>query len=408
MKTIIFLVISFIWYLPIAAQVLEVKANRSAIVKVAPSANAEQFSERLSSGTRVQKIGEVQRYYSIRLDDGRTGWSYKGNFIVVENQPVDSPESAITKESLLARTDVLKIVILDVEVGDATLIFAPSENGERDVLLIDTGEDDSNRIRKTLTDNGISLSNNSITRFYISHYDHDHMGVATELLSLCEIIYDHGNNNITDSYFTEVDKIGYRRQLMTLNYQETFSGNVNVECVAVNRATDFDPLINPSSSSENSNSIALIISIGDFQYFTAGDLTFKAEKSLAKGISNCDVYHVNHHGSRATSSDINFVTKLDPEVSIASNGTSYGHPTEDVAIRLKNIGSKFYQTNYNPDTRAHKVKKYIADDTYHENGEEEDQEGAKGTITVVVDSEDGKYYVIMPGLSLTDGTFDIE
>jgi beta-lactamase superfamily II metal-dependent hydrolase len=114
---------------------------------------------------------------------------------------------------------------------------------------------------------------------------------------------------------------------MTLDYQEDFSGGVSVECVAVNNATDFHPTRSPSVSKDNPNSIAFIITFDGFDYFTDGDLTKSPENSLATGIKNCDVYHVDHHGSRATSSVLAFVQKLDPEVSIASNGTRYGHPT---------------------------------------------------------------------------------
>jgi len=389
-------------------QTLEVKPNRSAIVKEAPTATAEHFDERLLAGTRVQKIGEVPRYYSIRLSDGQIGWSYKGNFRVVEDQ-VEPRTGDVTKASLLARTDVLKIIIIDVEVGDATLIICPAEDGQRDILLIDTGENDSDRILNALRGNGVSLSGKPINRFYITHYDHDHMGDAIELIPFSKVIYDHGNNNIKGSYKKEVDKAGVNRQIMALQYQETFSGGVSVECVAVNQATDFDQNLQPSSRGDNPNSIALIISYDNFDYFTAGDLTFKPEKSLAKQIRNCDAYHVNHHGSRATSSHIDFVKKLDPEVSVASNGTRFGHPTADVAKRLIDLGSKFFQTNFNPDSRANKPnKKFVADDTYNEDSELEDLEGAIGTITIVVDAKADKYYVIMPGLSLNEGTFDIE
>ncbi len=78
-------------------------------------------------------------------------------------------------------------------------------------------------------------------------------------------------------------------------------------------------------------------------------------------------------------------------------------------MRLLNLGSKFYQTNVNPDNRAHRPnKKFVADDTFHEDSELENLEGARGTITIVVDQKADKYYVIMPGLPLNEGTFDIE
>ena len=156
--------------------------------------------------------------------------------------------------------------------------------------------------------------------------------------------------------------------------------------------------------------MALIFSFDGFDYFTGGDLTKSPERSLATNVRNCDVYHVNHHGSRATSSVLEFVTALDPEVSVVSNGTEYGHPTSDVALRLINeVGSMFYQTNANENSVAHQPDpKFVADDTYHEDDDEEDAEGATGNITIIVDPVTDMYYVIMPGLALSEATFSIE
>lgn len=82
----------------INAQVLQVKEGKSAIVKEEPTGSGEHIV-RLIEGTKVVKLGEVPRYYSIQLKDGRTGDSYKGNFKEVKGKLT----VVITKESLLAR-----------------------------------------------------------------------------------------------------------------------------------------------------------------------------------------------------------------------------------------------------------------------------------------------------------------
>jgi len=402
MKTIRYL-FSFIIFLSfnlVCAQLLKVKDGRTAIVKTEPTGNAQQI-EVLSEGTLVVKLGEVPRYYSIQLLDGRTGYSYKGN---LEEITGNIPNTSVTKESLLARSNVLKIIVIDVEVGDATLIICPAENGVQDIILIDTGEDDGDRIRAELIQNEFALSGQPITRFFCSHYDNDHMGDIENIANLISVAYDLGENDMPTHYKTSMTHVD-RRQI-SLNYEETFSGGVTIECVAANQATDFDPDLAPSDE-KNTNSIALIVSYNGFDYFTAGDLTFKPEKSLAMGIKNCDAYHVNHHGSSATSSNLQFVTTLDPEISVVSNGHKFGHPTEEVAARLTGIGSKFYQTNTNPDSRAHHPdNKFIGDITFFSDKKEEDAEGATGTIRIVVDQDN--YYVLMPRLSLAEGTFTIE
>jgi hypothetical protein len=75
---------------------------------------------------------------------------------------------------------------------------------------------------------------------------------------------------------------------------------------------------------------------------------------------------------------------------------------------LLGIGKAFFQTNINPDSRAyHGDPRYVADDSYFEDDELEEAEEALGTITIVVDAKAGKYYVIMPGLTIKEGTFAV-
>lgn len=391
---------------PTLAQTLEVKADKSAIVKTLPSGDAPQLPDRLGPGTRVKQLDTVPGYYKIELADGTTGRSYKGNFFVVAGAPPGNQQT--DRDSLLARDDVLKIIIIDVEVGDATLIICPKENGERDIILIDTGENDQDRIEAELIRNGIPLVGRPIDRMFISHYDHDHQGDAIELLPLVQVLLDHGEFNVDAPYKAAADLLGSNRRTVTLDYHEQFTGGVELECVAVNNATVFDTSGLPSSK-ENDNSIALILTFDGFEYFTGGDLTFSTESSLATSVRDCDVYHVNHHGSRATSSMFSFVNRLSPEVSIASNGTRHGHLTDDVAQRLIGIGSLFYQTNINDDSRAHQPDpRFVGDDTLHNDSEDEDLEGATGTIVVVVDPVSDQYFVVMSGLDLVEATFGIE
>jgi len=223
------------------------------------------------------------------------------------------------------------------------------------------------------------------------------------------LIYDHGPNNDKSFYRNAMTASSADRRTIALTYQETFSGGVNIDCVAVNRRVDGGPNTS-SSSDDNDNSIALQIGFRGFDYFTAGDLTFSTEDALVGVARNCDVYHANHHGSRATSSGIDFLRTIDPEVTVASNGRRHGHPSADVANRLiTDIGSRFYQTNVNPDDRAHHPDpKFVVDDTFNSDSDDENDEGATGNITIVIDPVTSRYYVIMSGLPLTEATFPIE
>jgi hypothetical protein len=96
-----------------------------------------------------------------------------------------------------------------------------------------------------------------------------------------------------------------------------------------------------SAQEENSRSIALRLDYGQFSMWLGGDLTGGASStsdvetpaSLACG--NVDVYKLNHHGSN-TSSNLNLVANLAPELAVVSCGAGnpYGHPPTTVVNRL--------------------------------------------------------------------------
>jgi hypothetical protein len=117
-------------------------------------------------------------------------------------------------------------------------------------------------------------------------------------------------------------------------------------------------------ASENDFSIAVEISLGDFELFTAGDLNgapfpgegkpyathnvrfFGKKGSTYTNVegwmvkhwqsenreSDVEIYRANHHGSK-NSSTAELVDALDPEVVIYSAGGMYGHPDPEVVRR---------------------------------------------------------------------------
>jgi hypothetical protein len=117
-------------------------------------------------------------------------------------------------------------------------------------------------------------------------------------------------------------------------------------------------------ASENDFSIALLISRGDFELFTAGDLTGAAwpgegkeypnstDRSFGKKSStytnverwlvedwqkqgrkmDVEIYRANHHGSSHSSTE-DLLTALDPEFILYSCGGLYGHPDPEVVER---------------------------------------------------------------------------
>ena len=52
--------------------------------------------------------------------------------------------------------------------------------------------------------------------------------------------------------------------------------------------------------------------------------------------------------------------------------------------------------------------KFVADDTYFDNNEEEDEEGATGNITIIVDGTVDKYFIMMADLPFSESDYPIE
>ena len=109
--------------------------------------------------------------------------------------------------------------------------------------------------------------------------------------------------------------------------------------------------------SENDYSIGLILQYGDFSFGTFGDLDGEyakspydyyyddIESSVIKNLIEVDAYNVNHHGS-SHSSNLQFLQKLNPSVSVIScgKGNSYSHPGQDTLDRLKKVNTQIYIT----------------------------------------------------------------
>jgi hypothetical protein len=135
---------------------------------------------------------------------------------------------------------------------------------------------------------------------------------------------------------------GGRRQ--TIQAGDTISLDHGLEIVAlVSNARDLDgdevDVFFPGRRDDgaaNDLGVGVLVRFGDFRYLIAGDLTGDPDEDVAdvEGLiaddaRDVDVYHVNHHGSR-TSSSIGFMREVLPTVAVVSNGRSHGHPRRDV------------------------------------------------------------------------------
>jgi competence protein ComEC len=247
----------------------------------------------------------------------------------------------------------LQIYFIDVEGGQSTLIVDPQ--GES--LLIDTGWDDfngrdANRIMIAAKSAGID----HIDDLVITHYHSDHVGGVAQLASRIKIgtFFDHGPNTEMDAPtragYAAYEKVAaqakrvvvkpgdvlpfnaMRVQVLTAAGEEISAplpgaGQANPVC-----ASEGTP---PADPSENSRSVGVLITFGQFRFIDLGDLTIQKELGLAcpkNLIGTVDLYLTTHHGgahpgSGDSSNSRAIVEALHPRVAVMNNGAiKGGHP----------------------------------------------------------------------------------
>lgn len=286
----------------------------------------------------------------------------------------------------------LRIVVLTMGQADSTLVIG---NGK--TLLIDCGEKvNTNSTHYLHVADAIQryTGRKHVDYFVLSHYHFDHMGkfhkytdgrqFASGIFGLVEsegitigTVIDRGDalrsptSKIFKDYTSKIEewknagKVGQRLTAVKGIGQIDLGSGIKVDIVAVNGEgiheeleQDNPTIFDDCPPSENDFSVALKISLNDFEFFTGGDLTgnfhdedyevrsfggdscsvyTNVEKRIAANVGDIEIYRANHHGSGHSSSPA-FLTALDPEFILISCGGGYDHPQEDLAYRMARTG----------------------------------------------------------------------
>ena len=100
-----------------------------------------------------------------------------------------------------------------------------------------------------------------------------------------------------------------------------------------------------STSTENNNSVCVLLSQGDNHYLFTGDLQASGEKSLvaSNNLPPCKLYKAGHHGSD-TSSTKDLIDVIQPEIVVANCccGGKYDFPHQEVIDNIAPYTDKFY------------------------------------------------------------------
>lgn len=289
-----------------------------------------------------------------------------------------------------------RIIVLDVGQADATLVLSAS--GE--TMVIDAG--DSNQDGESILKALQAAGRSRLDCLVITHYDRDHIGGADKVLQglgleKVESVLDPGlpahvkpGNNDYGRYVRaagDPDDTGHAGKRRAIRSGEILDlGSLRARCVVVNGDVDDGisgspsdvPLRLESREDSNARSVGLLLTCGEFEYLTCGDITSGERSGPKKGRqpgveeallaaralyntsltpperraeddSHVDVYHVDHHGSD-TSSGRTFVRAISPQVALISCGgtehanLNYRHPRPDVLALLDQVGARTYVT----------------------------------------------------------------
>ena len=251
----------------------------------------------------------------------------------------------------LAQTDdTLRIYLVDVEGGNATLFVSPS--GES--MLMDTGNGGENadrdvgRIMAAVGDAGLRQIDHMIT----THWHADHYGGLEELATRIPIRHyiDHGptaddreqvrafiDGPYRDLYgaarrtvVTPGDTVplsGVEVQVMVsagqvLERPLPGAGDPNPHCAKFERQAE--------DLGDNAQSVGVHLAFGQFRGLHLGDLTANKEFELmcpTNPIGAVDLYIVSHHGLAGSGAPV-LVHGIAPRVAIMNNGTRKGGAPE--------------------------------------------------------------------------------
>jgi competence protein ComEC len=176
-----------------------------------------------------------------------------------------------------------------------------------------------------------------------THPHEDHIGNMSYIIDNFEVLnfYAPKVNSNTKAFETMVESLVIKDLKIKVL-------KPNIKSIDLGENTKVDVFSPISNEYENLNNFSSIIKIsyGTTSFLFTGDSEELSEKEvLTQGYDlKSDVLKVGHHGSSSSTSK-RFLDAVDPYIAVISVGkdNSYGHPSQEVLSRLKDL--TIYQTD---------------------------------------------------------------
>ena len=241
----------------------------------------------------------------------------------------------------------LKIYFLDVGQGDCTLIRTPYGKN----IIIDGGDGNSDKYdygEKVVYPYLLDRRIKKIDYLVASHADSDHMGGLIYILENMKVeqillgIQSQESNQLKD-----LIDIANKKKVKIIILKAGDEIKIDKDI----RINVLFPIKNNLilENSLNNNSLVFKLKYNNFSMLFTGDIEEIAENELInlyKDNLKSTILKIAHHGSKSSSSK-EFLKSVSPQIAVIGVGkkNKYGHPNEEVLLRLKNYGINIYRTD---------------------------------------------------------------
>ena len=229
------------------------------------------------------------------------------------------------------------LTMIDVGQGDSILLEI-----EDKTVLIDTGGSyfsSYNIAQNKLVPYFKSRGIKTIDYLILTHGDYDHLGEASNLITLfpvTNVIFNSGAINSLEEHL--IKELNAKK----INYQFVSQGNIKINDVVLNFINNSD------NTDENEDSLIIYTKISGRNILFMGDSGKESENYIISeyNLPQMDILKIGHHGSKYSTSE-SFIKTIKPKIALISVGlnNNFDHPNQEVINLLDTNHVNTYTTS---------------------------------------------------------------